>query len=130
MLPANRNDSCGTTPSWLRKRVQRDVADVVAVDEHLAVERVVEAGEQLGDRRLPRAGGADQRERLALGDREVDVLEHERVGCVTERDVLERDLALDRRERHRASGFSRTDGLVVKRSRSLSTPARPCWYVL
>ena len=36
MVPAKRNGSWGTTPSWLRNERQRHVAQVVAVDEHPA----------------------------------------------------------------------------------------------
>ena len=53
-------------PELTPQRVEGDVGDVVAVDEHAAAERVVEPRQQLGDRRLARAGGTDQRERLAL----------------------------------------------------------------
>ena len=112
------------------QRVERDVGDVVAVDEHPPVERVVEAREQLGDGRLARAGGTDQRERLALRDREVDVLEHERVGRVPERHVLERDLALDRRQLAVRRASPAPTGWWRTARGASSTPAPPCWYVL
>ena len=49
--------------------VQREVADVVAVDPDGAVVDVVEAGEQAGDGRLARAGRADDRDGLARARR-------------------------------------------------------------
>ena len=45
------------------ERAARDVADVDAVDEHAALGRVVEARHERGERRLARAGVADQRDR-------------------------------------------------------------------
>ena len=51
---------------------QRDVAQVVPVEAHRAGRRVVEAGEQRRDGRLAGAGRADERERLAGVDLEVD----------------------------------------------------------
>jgi hypothetical protein len=47
----------------------------MAVDEHPSLGGVVEAGDELRERRLAGARGADERQRLARGDREVDVLE-------------------------------------------------------
>ena len=42
---------------------QRHVADVDAVDQHPPGGRVVEPGDQRGERALARSGGADERER-------------------------------------------------------------------
>ena len=58
---------------------QRQVADVDAVDGDPAGGDVVEPADQRGQRRLARAGGPDQRDRLAGGDVEVDAVEHGRV---------------------------------------------------
>ena len=64
-VPENRNASCGHDPHLRAQRAARDVAQVVAVDEHAPGGRVVEARDELGHRRLARAGGADERDRLA-----------------------------------------------------------------
>jgi hypothetical protein len=48
---------------------QRDVAHVDAVDEDAAVLRVVEAGDQVDERALARAGRADDRDDAAAGTR-------------------------------------------------------------
>ena len=75
-VPANRNPSCGTTPSWLAQRLLRHVAKVDAVDRDAALDRVVEAGEELRDRRLARARVADEGDRRPGGDVEVDSVQH------------------------------------------------------
>ena len=83
------------------QRPRRHLAQVVAVDEHAPVGRVVEARDELGEGRLARAGGADERHRLARRHDERQVVERElRAGgvvlrAVAEGDVLEADLAAD-----------------------------------
>ena len=68
-----------------------------AVDVDVPRSRVVEAGDELGDRRLSRSGRTDERDRLSRGDVEVHVTQH-RVGrVVPELDVFEDDVPLDRR---------------------------------
>ena len=67
--PLNRKASCGTTASCSRSELDRDAAQVVPVDEHRARGGVVEARQQLDDRRLAGAGGADERDGLARRDR-------------------------------------------------------------
>ena len=42
------------------QRLDGDLAQVVTVDEHASAGGVVEAGHQLGDGRLARAGGPDE----------------------------------------------------------------------
>ena len=76
------------------QRPRLHVAQVVPVDEHPALARVVEARGELGERRLAGAGRADERDRLARGHVQVDLAQR-RLGvrCVGERDVLEGDLA-------------------------------------
>ena len=58
------------------QRAARDVAHVDAVDEHAALGRVVEARHERGERRLARAGVADQRDRPSRRELEVDLVEH------------------------------------------------------
>ena len=55
------------------QRVERHVAQIVAVDQHAALGRVVEARDQLRQSRFARAGLADERDRLAGRDAQVDV---------------------------------------------------------
>ena len=57
-VPLNRKPSWGTIPSWARREAWVTVAQVVAVDQDGALVRVVEAGQQLGQRRLAGPGGA------------------------------------------------------------------------
>jgi hypothetical protein len=54
----------GHDPHLRAQRVRRHVAQVVAVDEHAPVGWVVEARDELGEGRLARARGADERHRL------------------------------------------------------------------
>ena len=62
-----------TIPIWATSELQRDVAQVVAVDGDPALGRIVEARQQVGDRRLAGAARADQRRDLAGPGRERDV---------------------------------------------------------
>ena len=50
--------------------------DAAAVDHDVAAGRVLEAGDHAEQRRLAAAGGADEDAELAVGDREVDALDH------------------------------------------------------
>ena len=65
IVPVKRNGSWGTTPSWRRSEFsvtsRRSWPSMVT----LPVGRVVEARDELGDRRLARSGRADERDRLA-----------------------------------------------------------------
>ena len=76
------------------QRPHGDVAQVVAVDQHAALGRVVEARDQLRERRLAGAGLADQRHGLPGRHVQVDVGQGV-AGAVGERDVLEGDVAAD-----------------------------------
>src|SRR6185295_9916952 len=66
---------------------------IVAVDQHAPLVGVVEARDQLRQRRLPGTGLAHQGERLPGRHRERHVLERGRLAPVGERHVLEPDLA-------------------------------------
>ena len=81
------------------ERLDGHVAQVEAVDAHAPRGRVVEARDELGDGRLPRAGRPDERHRLAGVDVEVDVAQHRDRGVVPERHADELHVALDQRER-------------------------------
>ena len=63
-VPENRKVSCSTIPSWRRRSAFRIVADVPAVDGDPAAVDLVEAGQQVDDGRLARAGRPDQGQRL------------------------------------------------------------------
>ena len=56
----------------------RDVADVLAVDADAALLELVEAQQQVDERRLARARAADEADALARADHEVEVVEHAR----------------------------------------------------
>ena len=72
----------------------RAVADVAAVDGDGALCGVVEAGDEGRQGRLPGAAGAGQREALAGGDGEADVVQRAALVAVLEGDVAQGDLAL------------------------------------
>ncbi len=59
---------------------QGDIAHVVAVDAHAAAGHVVEAWQQVDERALASAGGAQDRDRLPGLDRKADVAQHVRIG--------------------------------------------------
>ena len=82
-----------------------DVAQIDAVDLDRAAGRVVEAQHQIDQRRLARAGSADDGDDLAGRDREVDAREH-RLLAVVEVHVAKADLgrALGHRPRVRPIG--------------------------
>ena len=75
-----------------------ELPHVDAVDQHAAFVHVVEPAEQVHERRLAAAALADDADRFAGLDLEVDVAEHRLVPLVAERDVLELDAALDLRQ--------------------------------
>src|SRR5688500_14461152 len=83
-------------PELATERLLRDGRRVDSVDRDPPLRGVVEAGEQLGDRRLPRAGVAHERDGRAGRDVEVDLVQHLRTGPVREAHALELDAALDR----------------------------------
>ncbi len=93
--------------------VQPVVADVAAVDADGAGVEVAEPRDEADERRLAAAGGTDDADGLARLDGEGDVAQHRPFGVVTECDVLEFDLALERRRfdghrsfRHRLVGVA------------------------
>ncbi|KAJ6440267.1 alcohol acetyltransferase [Purpureocillium lavendulum] len=85
------------------ERPLRHVAHVVAVDTHAAAARhVVVPQQQLHERRLARARGADQRDRLARRGEDAHVVDRRALVVVGEVDVVELDLALDGAQPRRA----------------------------
>ena len=70
--PGEQERLLGHVAELAAEGVQVERAQVVAVDAHAALVGVVEAGEQLHHGRLAGAGLADQGDRLAGGDVQVD----------------------------------------------------------
>ena len=110
----------GTDPGARRRAgggsSQLDLAQVEAVDAHGAVVRVVEAGDQLRERRLAAARLAHEREAAARPARGLDPVQH-RLLAVRERDAVDVDVALDARQRHGAGrvldlGLGVEDGAI------------------
>ena len=75
-LAENSVGSSNANPTCAAQAAQREVAHVVAVERDPPAGRVVEPREQRRERRLARTGRADERERLAGMDREVDAAQH------------------------------------------------------
>ena len=65
IVPENRCTSCSTRLNSRRSSCEVHLADVDAVDEDAPAGDVVEPQQQVDDRRLPRAGGADDADPLA-----------------------------------------------------------------
>ena len=63
-------------PPAHRDRVDRRVRDDLAVEEDVAVVDLLQQVDAAQQRRLARAGGADQRDRVVLGHGEVDPAQH------------------------------------------------------
>ena len=64
------------TPTCAPQRREREVAHVVAVERDPSRGHVVEAGHERHERGLARTGRADERDRLARRDLEVDAAQH------------------------------------------------------
>ena len=93
-----RPASWNTTAIAWRKRRQRDVGDILAVDAHAAGVGLPHALQQRQRRRLAGARGADQRHRLARPRRDIDVGHTLRAGAIAERHLVEDDIAFDVRQ--------------------------------
>jgi len=78
-------------------RAQLDLAQVVPVDPHRAAVGVVEARDELRQRRLAAAGLADERDAATLGHVQVDVVQ-DVLRAVGEADVIEIDTPVDAAE--------------------------------
>ena len=92
-----RNGSCETMPISRRSDwsvTSRTSTPSIVIRPSVDV---VEARDERGERRLSRARVADQRDRPAGLELEVDVVEHQAAGGVLERDVLVADAPLARR---------------------------------
>ncbi len=93
---------------------QAQPADVAAVEGDPALVGVVEAEQQLGQRRLARPARPDHGDLLARGDAQVDSGQRGPLGVgVGERDALQRERALRAGERRRIDGVD-DGGLLVE----------------
>ena len=93
--------------------------EIDAVDEHPSALGDVEALDELGERALSRAGGADNANNLAGRNVETDVVQHLRpIDAIAKRDVLEHDVAADRRQR----GAAGTEGRLGRRIEDVAKP--------
>ena len=82
-----------TTPIGGAQALLGDVGDVLPVDQDAAALDVVEAQQQVDQRRLAGAGAADQPDLLAGLHVERQVVDDARLAAVVEADVLEADVA-------------------------------------
>ena len=104
MVPSKRKVSCRTTPSWLAVAGELGGGEVVAVDEHGAGLRGVEAADERDDGGFAGAAGADERGDGAGAGLEADVVQDGLVGDVGEADVDEADVAFEGAELDGAGG--------------------------
>jgi hypothetical protein len=77
------------------QRFERDLPHIMAVYRDAAGVRIVQTGDQIGQRRLARAGCANKRDQFAGPSRKRDVVQRRRVLTlvVAERNLLKGDLA-------------------------------------
>ena len=95
------------------ERLQGVGPQVLAVDPDRALGGIVEARDEVDQRRLALAGRADDRAHLAGRDFEVDVLEDELVRLITKSDVVEGDVAGEARRGLRVRRL-REEGITVQ----------------
>src|SRR5947209_7201032 len=117
--------SLGDDADRVPERRELDVADVDAVHLHPARRDVVEARHERGERRLARAGVADERDRAPGGHVEVDVLEDRSAGEVLEGDVLEADMSPSGGKRARSGRVGDLLGFVHDLEDPLAGGGRP-----
>ena len=127
----NRKTSCWTMP--MLRRSEASVTSRMSWPSIVmrAAGDVVEARQQVDDRRLAAAGGPEQRDHLAGLGIDVDVVEHGADRVVAEADVVEAHLALDVLELD-ASGFSLTADSASRISKIRSPAAcdRANWLTM
>ena len=88
---------------------------------------LVEAHQQVDERRLAGAGGPDDGDRLARLDDQVQVLDERRVGLVAERDALERDPAGGLAPARRGVAVSGISSASSSSSKTRSAEATADW---
>src|SRR5260370_1385812 len=103
-----------------------DLREIDAIDQHPAALRDIEALDELGERALARSGGADDPDQLAGRNVQADIVQDFRpVDAVAKRDVLERDVAADRGQRHAPWIVGRLSWSVEHIPEPLGRPAPP-----
>ena len=80
-------------PDLVANPAQPALAQIVPVDQHAPVERVVEPGDQRRERRLAGTRAADHRNALAGGDEERESVQRRALAVVAEDHAVELDLA-------------------------------------
>ena len=134
VLPHRRREEervLGDDPDRAPQGGELDVAHVHAVDGQAAGRDVVETRDQGGQRRLARARVADERDRLARRDLEVDLVEHRSVRRVLEARALEHDVPVAGREvaRVRRVGRRPRCSSITSKIRSPDAVARCAWPI-
>ena len=109
------------------QRLEPEVANVDAVDQHATSLWVVEARDERGQRRLPGAGAPDQRHDATRSDVEVEPVHDRLAAVVRERDVIEGDPSAACRQRTRVRAVA--DVLPARRAprRSARLPPSARW---
>ena len=89
-----------------------EIAEIVAVDEHGAALRIIEAQDEGEHGALAGAAGADEGDALSGRDAQVDAFERGNVGAVGEGDAVELDFAAAGGEHFGVSGVGDGAGLA------------------
>ena len=119
IVPEKRYTSCSTRLNSRRSCVELQLADIDAVDQNPSTRHVVEAQQQVDDRRLPRTRRPHDAHPFARPDLERHVLEHVVGPVVREPHVVEDDVAGSARIRDRGSGI----GVRARAERRARCPA-------
>ena len=112
MVPENRWTSCSTRLNSAAHVGEVELADVDAVDVIRPLRDVVEPQQQVDQRRLARAGGADDADALAGADLEADVAQDVVVSSLYANQTCSNTMWLSRRV-----GGDRRRGLARRDSR-------------
>src|SRR5690606_10767143 len=113
-------------PHVAPERSRGCMGDRFAIEAHLALRRLVQTGHQAKQSRLPRAARADQDQRLAARDVEVERMERDDL-AVPLRDSAEGKHSQTVRELRRScriSAWSRAQWTVGIQTSSMSSPSR------
>jgi hypothetical protein len=114
------------------QRAERQVAQVVAVDENAARSHVEEARNQVDQRGLARAAGAHQRQHFAGAHLQIDVVQNlvlALFGRVGKAHIFKRTELLKALQRN-ARGRSFTSSLASKKPKIEGEAPMACWKLL
>ena len=101
--------------------VQRHAAHVLAVNQDLAARHIIEAGDQVAQRRLAAAGRPDERDILARADVQINVAQDLVVVVgVLKADVVKVDAAVLHDQRLRVGGVGDGDGRIHDLGKALN----------